>query len=145
MKQSQANINGRRAELIAELFFQELKALFVSQPTTDIGFDLFVAFENSEGGINSYIVQIKATEQPVLAHFSISEKQYRYLAYSNIPAMLLVVDVKRNKLYYAWLKPKDSREDKVVATIKIPVREINDDVKEELRRYLSKHHKIEAG
>ena len=41
---SQAEIVGRRAELLAELFLQDLGATFVSRPTDDSGIDFIVAF-----------------------------------------------------------------------------------------------------
>lgn len=137
MNTSQAATNGRRAELTAELFFQELSASFVAKPTTDVGFDLLVGFQNNKGGINTYAVEVKATEQSVPSRFPIATKSYKYLAHSNIPAILLVVDVKQNRLYYAWLTPEIGNERVETHTVRVPITEISDDVKKEMRERVS--------
>lgn len=47
---------GRRAELIAELFIQDLGAekVVVSPSAADSGYDLLVEFKNSEGGFKPW-------------------------------------------------------------------------------------------
>jgi len=72
IRQSRPYIIGRRGELIAELFLQDLNPSFVAKPTTDFGYDFFVGFPNSDGGINNYAVQVKATERPVPSSVPIS-------------------------------------------------------------------------
>jgi hypothetical protein len=131
-KRSTSSEIGHRAELIAQLFLQDLKPSYLVEPTEDFGYDLLMGVPNAHGGINNFAVQIKATEEPVPPRFPIQTKLYVHSAYSNVPVLLLVVDVKQNRLYYAWLTPGlektgDSRK------VAVPVTEINDEVKEELR------------
>lgn len=129
---------GRRGELMAELFLQELNPTFVAKPTTDFGYDFYLGFQNTNGGINNFAIQVKATSRPVPSMFPISTKLYKLLTNSNIPALLIVVDVKQNKLYYAWLSAEISGVvEETKSTIRIPVIEVNEAVKQELRMKLS--------
>jgi hypothetical protein len=136
-ERSRSYLIGRRAELIAELFLQDLNALFVTKPTPDLGYDFFVGFQNPQGGINNYVVQVKSTERPIQGRHPISAALYERLAYSNIPALLLVVDVKRNQIFHAWITPEIAVGHSGRRWIMVPVVEINDAVKDELRRRLS--------
>ncbi|MCP4399841.1 MAG: DUF4365 domain-containing protein [bacterium] len=139
MNNTQANthIIGRRGELLAELFLQDLNPSFVAKPTPDFGYDFFIGFPNANGGINNYAVEVKATERPVPSRFSINTKLYERLANSNIPTLLLVVDVKQNRLFYAWLSPQVIEGHRKARTITIPVTEVDDVVKEKLRQQLA--------
>ncbi|GEM_PF-1556169 len=137
IKQARPYIIGRRGALIAELFLQDLNPSFVAKPTPDFGYDFFVGFPNSDGGINNYAVQVKATERPVPSSVPISTTIYERLTHSNIPALLLVVDVKQNRLFYSWLKSESTEGSRKVHTIMVPVKEINEVVKEELRKLLA--------
>jgi hypothetical protein len=95
----------RRALLLVELLIQDLKADFISRPDGDLRHDFLVGFSNTKAGTNTFVVQVKATEKPITSgRYSISRDVFDHLAYSNVPALLIVVDVKRNKLYYAWLQ-----------------------------------------
>jgi hypothetical protein len=140
---TQAQFVGRRAELLAELFLQDLGAEFVSRQTPDSGIDFIVAFPNGHGGTNLSAVEIQATEQPVGDSYRLDSKWYKRLAHSNVPSLLLVVDAKRNQLYYAW--PGDEEVNSSVRTVKVPVTPINDEVKEQIRERLAgsqKHHPV---
>lgn len=136
-KQSQAYMIGRRAELIVELFLQEFNPSFVAKPTTDFGYDFFVGFPNADGGINNYAVEVKATERQVPSRFRMKTSLYERLAYSNIPALLLVVDVKQNRMFYAWLTPEATRSRNEAQTVSIPVTEVDDAAKEKLLNQLT--------
>jgi len=136
-KQSKAELIGRRAELIAELFFQDLNPEYVAQPVPHVGYDLLVGFANSRGGINNYIVEVKSTERPVSSLFPLQTKIYNRLANSNIPALLLVVDVKQNQVFYGWLRPEDFEGGSDINTVMIPVTAVDDVVKAELRSQLA--------
>ena len=101
-RNTRSGLAGRRGEIMAELFFQELDPLFVSRPTTeDIGYDLLVGFRNEKAGINTIAVEVKSTEQLLEPRFSIQRSAFNRLVHSNVPALLLVADVKQNRLYYA--------------------------------------------
>ncbi len=138
IKNSQTFMTGRRGELIAELFLQDLNPSFVAKPTSDFGYDFYLGFQNANGGINNYAVQVKATSRPVPPRFPLDTELYKFLAHSNIPALLIVVDVKQNKLFYAWLTQEMGEVDqKTKKMIRIPVTEVNDLVKKELRQKLT--------
>lgn len=129
---------GRRGELMAELFLQDLNPSFVAKPTSDFGYDFYLGFQNPNGGINNYAVQVKATSNPVPPQFPLNTKLFKLLTHSNIPGLLIVADVKQNKLFYAWLTPEKGNADQEGKNIvRIPVTEVNDSVKEELRKKLS--------
>lgn len=136
MKQTRSAQIGRRAELIAELFLQDLGPSFVAKPTDDLGYDFLVGFPNNEGGVNSYVVELKATEQPVPLRYPLNAKLYERLVLSNIPAFLLVVDVKQNRVFYSLLFNGTKRHRS--RTIRVPLTEANDVVKEQLRRQLKR-------
>lgn len=126
---------GRRGELMAELFLQELEPEGIVRPRSDLGLDFLVTFRNSKGGINSFGVEVKSTAQDVQLSFGIDRKSYDRLAYSNILTLLLIANVKQNKLYFAWID-KHKRHSGL-ATVMIPLTPINDRTKTELRRKLT--------
>jgi uncharacterized protein (UPF0128 family) len=132
MQNSPSKVAARRGELLAELFLQELEPKFISRSTTaDWGYDLLVGFANKKGGINTFAVQVKATERPPGERFQIMRDTFDRFANSNIPGLLLVADVKQNHLYYAWLTAKRPAG---TASISIALTEIDDKSKELLRR-----------
>lgn len=132
---SQPDIVGRRAELMAELFLQDLGATFVSEPTADTGVDFIVAFPNGQGGMNLSAVEVKATEQPVGDFYPLDTKRYKRLAYSNVPSLLLVADAKRNQLYYAW--PGEDDVYSSVRTTRVRLTPIDNEVREQIRERLA--------
>src|ERR1700728_1089139 len=86
----------RRGALLAELFLEDLKPEFVARTTGDVGYDFLVGFRNLRGGINNIAVEVKATERLVQNRFPLRRKLYQRFAYSNIPVLFIVVDVKDN-------------------------------------------------
>jgi hypothetical protein len=133
---SNSELVGRRSELIAELFLQELGPKFLSRPSQDLGFDFLVGFKNPEGGLNTFAVEVKGTERSISSSFPIDKRSYRRLVSSNVPGFLLAVDVKQNKLFYAWPKRGNDNLYSGTGTIQVPVTEINDKTKVELRSRL---------
>ena len=119
------------------MFLQEFNPSFVAKPTTDFGYDFFVGFPNADGGINNYAVEVKATERQVPSRFRMKTSLYERLAYSNIPALLLVVDVKQNRMFYAWLTPEATQSRNEAQTVSIPVTEVDDAAKEKLLNQLT--------
>lgn len=139
-----AEIMGRRGELLAELFLQDLGAEFVARPTADLGYDFFVGFNNSDGGLNVAAVEVKATERPVKSRFPIEKRVFRRLANSNIPVLLLVVDVKENQLFYALPDDCTAGEDPGGNTVSIPLTLVDETTKRELRHLLGNHEAAAA-
>jgi hypothetical protein len=120
---------------MAELFLQELKPDAIVRQTADFGLDFLVTFRNSRGGINSFGVEVKSTDQEVQLSFGIDRKIYNRLAYSNTAILLLVANVKQNKLYFAWIDKR--RAHSGAATVMISLTQIDEITKMELRRKLT--------
>jgi uncharacterized protein (UPF0128 family) len=131
---SSSKVAGRRGELMAELFLQELEPEFISRSTTaDWGYDLLVGFLNKKGGINTFAVEVKATERPPGQRFQITRHTFDRFANSNIPGLLLVADVKKNHLHYAWLTAKRPAG---TTSVSVTLTELDEKAKEMLRRQL---------
>jgi hypothetical protein len=120
---------------MAELFLQELEPEGIVRPRSDLGLDFLISFRNSEGGANSFGVEVKSTGQDVQLSFGIDKKIYDRLAYSNIPTLLLIANVKQNKLYFAWIDKRKGHSG--AATVMIPLTPVNDRTKRALRRKLT--------
>jgi hypothetical protein len=127
---SGSHIAARRGELMAELFLQELNPLFVSRPTEDFGYDLLVGFLNKKGGTNTFAVEVKSTDHQPGTRFQLPRRAFERFAHSNIPGLLLVVDVKQNRMYYAWLITTKAAGS---INVSIPLTELNDVTKKELQ------------
>jgi hypothetical protein len=134
---TKAEMLGRRGDLLAELFLQELGAEFVARPTADLGYDFFVGFNNSDGGVNIAAVEVKATDRAVNGHYPVEKRLFRRLANSNIPVLLLVVNVKENRLFYALPGSYPPGEDADANRISLPLTPIDEATKLELRDLLA--------
>jgi hypothetical protein len=127
----------RRGELLTELFLEDFAPVLLARPTDELGYDYFMGLSNSEGGINLAGVQVKATDRPVSSRTPIGREAYERMAHSNVPVLLLVVDVKRNKLYYAMHDSDAPADEARGSTVVVELTEIDEGVKEELRARLS--------
>ena len=136
---SQAEIVARRAELLAELFLQDLGATLISRPSSDsdTGVDFIVAFPNGNGGTNLSAIEVKGTDRPVGDSYALDSKWYKRLAHSNVPSLLLVVDAKHNLLYHAWPKDDIGVDYPNGRTIRVPLVLIDDSAKEQIRERLT--------
>ena len=129
---SHSSLVARRGELMAELFLQGMEPQFLSRPTSpEVGYDLLVGFANERGGINTFAVEVKATERMPGKRFPLARAVFERFASSNIPGLLLVVDAKENRIHYAWLTPNLSMGG---ATVSVPLVEINNSTERELRK-----------
>lgn len=134
---SHAEIVGRRAELLVELFLQDLGATFVSDLRSKTGFDFIAAFPNGKGGTNFSAVEVEATDRPIGQFYPVDKKWYTRLAHYNVPSLLLVVDAKQNRLYHAWPGEGDVKTlNSDALTVRVPVVPIDDSVKEQIRKRL---------
>lgn len=134
---SRVEMLGRRGQLLAELFLQELGAEFVARPTTDLGYDFFVGFANPEGGVNMAAVEVKSTERPVQTPYVVDKTLFRRLANSNIPVLLLVANVKENRLFYALPGSFSPAVESRANTVSIPLTPLDDTSRNELRELLT--------
>ena len=140
METTRPQMIARRGELMAELFLQELGTAYIAKSSApDFPFDFFIGFRTDQGGLNTYAVEVKATEQPVEGRYALQRPMVDYLTKSNIPVLLLVVDVKRNRLYYTLGNAiaKAPRSNGKQLTLRVPVIEIDDTVKAALRSDLA--------
>lgn len=124
----------RRSELLAELFLQDLGPKFVARPSTDFGFDFFVGFSNSHGGVNLVTVEVKSrqTTEPTQ---QLRASTYNLLANSNVPGLVLVIDVKSNRVLYHLVPPARGVLRKQNVTV--PLIEVDDAQREYLKRLFS--------
>jgi hypothetical protein len=127
----------RRAELIIELFLQDLSPTYLARSDHDFGYDFLVGFSNPEGGVNTSAVVTKATEQAVKDNVPFPKNRYEELSHSNIPVLLLVANVKTNQLYYAWLTSQQTKGREGAQMISIPVNEVDEQAKKSILRQLS--------
>jgi hypothetical protein len=126
-----------RAELMAELLLQDLRPTFVARAERTLGYDYFAGFPNAKGGVNVTAVEVKATDQPVPALLPIDRRTYDRLAHSNIPVLVLVADVKQNRLFYGWPHPDGASGRRGSGTVAMPLVELNDSTKANLRGRLA--------
>ena len=136
-RSSRAHLVGRRGELLAELFLQELGPEFVARPAADLGYDFFVGFENADGGVNVAGVKVIATDRPVQSPYPVQQQLFRRLANSNIPVLLLVADVKENQLFYAFPGSDPPGGDPDAKTVAVVLTPVDDQTKSELRDLLA--------
>ena len=127
---------GRRGELLTELFLQDLKPEFVARTTGDVGYDFLVGFRNLRGGVNNIAVEVRATEHLSQNRFPLRTKQYQRFAYSNIPVLFIVVDVKDNRFYYTWISSDVAGASPEGNVVMIRLTEIDESTREELRKQL---------
>lgn len=129
----------RRGELMAELFLEELEPAYLARPSVashELGFDYFVGFKNPHGGVNTFGVVTKATEQPVHGKTRLKTPAFNFVANSNLPVLLLVTDVKRNQIFIAW--PREIERPPSSATeVAIPLTPVDEAVRSDLKRKMA--------
>jgi hypothetical protein len=128
----------QRGELMAELLLQELKPRFIAHGGFDSeSFDFLVGIPNEAGGVNSFAVEVKSTEQPVEDNLRVSREVFERFTQSNIPVLLLVVDVKQNTISYALV---GSNADVVAGTriVEIPIKRVDGASKRKIQQQLSR-------
>jgi hypothetical protein len=134
---SRSELVSRRGELLAELFLQELQPEFIARALANFGYDFFVGFRNPRGGNNVIAIEIKATENVLNGSFSVTKKLYGRWANSNIPVLLLVVNVKENRLFYHWPSSEVASGSQAKVSMSIRLTEIDDAKKAELKDRLT--------
>ena len=131
-----AELKGHRGELMVELFLRELEPAFLSRaPNGKVGYDLLVGFRNALSGINTFAVEVKSTEDPVGPTFPLPAAEAARLAHSNVPALLVVADVRRNHLYVGRVAAADAPVRR--RTVRIPVEAIDNAGRHRLRERLT--------
>lgn len=94
---------GQRAELLAQLFLQDRASVWTANRDTGL-FDAIAVFHTGDKKLRLIAVEVKATEQPVGKEFRFSARPeaIQPLGHANVPVLFLVVDVKRNEIFYGW-------------------------------------------
>ncbi len=141
-RSSRAQLLERRGELLAEVLFQDLGAEFVARPAADLGYDFFVGFNNPDGGVNIAAVQLKATDRPVEPRYPVQKRLFRRLANSNLPVLLLVADVKENRLFYAFPGSQGHNGDLDADTVSVRLTALDETTRNELRDQLANSHAV---
>jgi hypothetical protein len=121
---------------MAELFLQDLHPTTIARPPEHFGYDFLVSFSNRSGGINTFGVEVKLTTRDDPSSFEVNRRMYDRLAHSNIPGLLLVVNVKENSFFFGWATRADTRYS-ASGPISIRLTRINDKVKSELHKKLT--------
>lgn len=96
-----AALMNRRGELLAEMFLNDLGASITRSPIDSA--DYLAFFETGEKALQFFAVEVKATEKPLPSKYAVTSTALTRAAQFNIPTLLLVVDVKQNKIGCAWL------------------------------------------
>jgi hypothetical protein len=126
-----------RGELMAELLLQDLGSTFVARAGRALGYDYIAGFRNSKGGVNVTAVEVKATDRAVPLIFRIDRRTYDQWAYSTPPVLVVVADVKQNRLFYGWPQPDGASGGRRSDTVAMPLVELNDSTKAHLRGRLA--------
>jgi hypothetical protein len=95
----------RRGELLAEQFLLELQPdSVVANRSEGVPFD-FIAFFTTPDYTPVIIgVEVKATQQEISGRHPFPANQALRLLRSNIPVLVVVIDVKTNEVYFNWIK-----------------------------------------
>ena len=127
----------RRAELLAELFLQDLGPEFVARPTADFGYDFFAGFPNPRGGVNIVAVEVKATEARSTDFFMVPMTKYARWVNSNIPVLLLVINTKENVHQFAWPDLEVLNHPQRSQAVKVPLSKVDNNARSKLREQLT--------
>lgn len=115
----------QRGELLAESFLlglrpDELRVI----KNSDVGFDYVAFFSTADSASVLIGVAAIATEQEVNGDYSFQVAQLKRLQNSNIPILIVVLDVKRNGIYFNWAQ--DAAPEKYKETLskrsKLPIK-----------------------
>lgn len=132
-----ADYIGRRGELIAEMFLQDLGPLNLLHVTDGSPFDYIAGFQARPGRPVMIAIVVKATELPIQGHCPIYANKATLEAWthSNLPVLIVVVDVKANEIFYNWASTVDLISDPSIkghGFIEVPVRKVTHSTKVQL-------------
>lgn len=118
----------RRAELLAEVCLLDLAPSFMAKSTSvdNFEYDFLIGFQNKNGGNNMLAVAVQAIEHPIQEKYKIKIEKYQSFIYSNIPTLLLVIDVINNVTYQAFFHGEVSGIEKEQDHMLIPLQAIDE-------------------
>lgn len=110
---------GERAEALAGLFVLDLEPDYLGKPNSPSApYDMIATFERPDGGLISIAIEVKGTEKPLADPFRVllSRSQMHAVEKSNIPFVIVVVDVKTNDIGFNWANRLVNRDGRVLMT-----------------------------
>ena len=128
----------RRGQLFVELFIDDLKpAVALSAPNlAEATADYLVGFTNPRGGTNLCLVEYVATDKPVNVRRRWSQAERDRWVNSNVPVLVLAVDVAQNQMFYAWPADVVDSSDRSAARVEMTLAAVDAGAKREIRRRL---------
>lgn len=94
----------KRGNLLAQEFLFELepKQVVYTGDEKESPFDYLTLFTKEDGSLATLAIAIRATESPVKEGNFFPTEDLEKLKKSNIPVLILVIDVKRNHCFFGW-------------------------------------------
>ena len=93
--------------LLAQEFLFELGAISVDLASQKLGFDYLAVFRDDRSS-KIIAVEVKATEDDITGRYRLNRSSYYRLRETNIPVLLVVVNVKQNRLFFEWISQLNS-------------------------------------
>ncbi|MEB3312457.1 MAG: DUF4365 domain-containing protein [Snowella sp.] len=96
----------KRGELLTKQLLFELAPddLFYTGDHPEHLFDYMVLFLKPDGSPVTIAITVKATEEEINGVYPVKVSELNKLKNSNIPVLILVIDVKRNHYFFNWVK-----------------------------------------
>lgn len=96
----------KRGQLLSQEFLFELapKQAIYTGDEPDHLFDYMALFPKSDGSLVTIAIAVKATEEEIEGVYPFKVSDLEKFKHSNIPVLILVIDVKRNKFFLNWAK-----------------------------------------
>lgn len=101
MATAKDEIIAQRGEFLAQSFLLDCGARLIESP--DLAVDYLALFRENDESFQIAGVELETTERPLPDAITISAGLIARAARSNVPTLLLVIDVKLNKFAFAWL------------------------------------------
>ena len=95
----------RRGELLSqELLFQLApKQAIYTGDDDDSDVDYIALFAKADSGLITIAMTVKPTEEEIKGVYPVKVSELNKLKNSNIPVLILVIDVKRNQYFFNWV------------------------------------------
>jgi hypothetical protein len=128
----------QRAELLAEQFVLDIHpSSVIKNKIPGPPFDFLAMFMRPDDSPVVIGVEVKATQHEISGAYPFPAKQAVRLLHSNIPILILVIDVKSNDIWFNWIRdaiPPD-KQDKLadLHTCRLKLRKSSVEAVEHLR------------
>ncbi|MFM1842928.1 MAG: hypothetical protein RLZZ490_1666 [Cyanobacteriota bacterium] len=95
----------RRGELLSQEFLFELapKQAIYTGDDPDHEVDYMALFSKPSSGLITIAMTVKPTEEEIKGVYPVKISELNKLKNSNIPVLILVIDVKRNQYFFNWV------------------------------------------